>query len=99
MHLAEAVVTGDAAASCQEPPRADEVRAGLGGGARAGQEVVHQALPHAYLLRGALEHGEQQGDEAQQHQLCVRWWFGIYGQHKQASTSARLYNNKHKHVV
>lgn len=67
--LAEAVVTGDAAASCQEPPRADEVRAGLGGGARAGQEVVHQALPHAYLLRGALEHGEQQGDEAQQHQL------------------------------
>lgn len=75
------------------------MRAGLGGGARAGQEVVHQALPHAYLLRGALEHGEQQGDEAQQHQLCVRWWFGIYGQHKQASTSARLYNNKHEHVV
>jgi hypothetical protein len=35
--------------------------------------VVHDALPDAYLLRGALEHGEQQGDEPQQHQLCVRF--------------------------
>jgi len=77
-HLIEAVVTGGAS-SRQEPPRAageHEVRGdlgGVGGGERAGQEVVHDALPDAYLLRGALEHGEQQGDEPQQHQLCVRF--------------------------
>jgi len=77
-HLVEAVVTGGAS-SRQEPPRAageHEVRGGLGGvggGERAGQEVVHHALPDAYLLRGALEHVEQQGDEPQQHQLCVRF--------------------------
>lgn len=77
-HLVEAVVTG-AASSRQEPPHAaageHQVRGGLGGlgvGERAGQEVMHHALLDAYLLYGALEHGEQKRDEPQQHQLCSK---------------------------
>ena len=39
--------------------------------ARARQQVAHDALLDAYLLRGALEDVEHQGDEPQQHQLCT----------------------------
>lgn len=78
--LVQAVVTV-LAATCEEPPGAAQdtgehggavVRGGLGElrrRQRAGQEVVHDAPPDAYLLHGALDHVEHQGYEPQQHQL------------------------------
>jgi len=75
----------------EEPPAAIPAAAFAVGLGFARQHDAASLLRDAYLGDGRLPHGEEQGDEAHQHQLCKR----SKGKEKKRRISARELNRVH----